>query len=59
MPRVGKFGWLWLGLLAFAIVERLHERRFSQQATRGEVLDFVVVRDVQRSLASKDWADRM
>jgi protein-S-isoprenylcysteine O-methyltransferase Ste14 len=37
MPRVGKFGWLLLGFLAFAIVERLYERRFSQQAKRGEV----------------------
>jgi len=37
MPRVGNFGWLLLGFLAFAIVERLYERRFSQQAKRGEV----------------------
>jgi protein-S-isoprenylcysteine O-methyltransferase Ste14 len=37
MPRVGNFGWLLLGFLAFAIAERLYERRFSQQAKRGEV----------------------
>jgi protein-S-isoprenylcysteine O-methyltransferase Ste14 len=40
MPRVGKFGWLLLGFLAVAIVERLYERRFSQQAKRGEVKMF-------------------
>lgn len=37
MTRVGRFGWLLLGFLVFAIAERLYERRFSRQAKRGEV----------------------
>jgi isoprenylcysteine carboxyl methyltransferase (ICMT) family protein YpbQ len=34
---VGNFRWLLFGFLAFAIIERLYERRFSQSAKRGNV----------------------
>lgn len=34
---VGNFRWLLLGFLAFAVAERLYERRFSRQAKRGDV----------------------
>jgi len=37
IPIVGNFGRLLVGFLAFAIVERLYERRFSLQANRGDV----------------------
>ena len=37
MPRMEEFRWFLLGFLAFAVGERLYERRFSQQARRGEV----------------------
>ena len=34
---MGRFSWLLLGFLVFAIAERLYERRFSRQAKRGDV----------------------
>jgi protein-S-isoprenylcysteine O-methyltransferase Ste14 len=37
MKVVGNFRWLLLVFLAFAVFERLYERRFSHQAKRGDV----------------------